>query len=39
MKDMLVKFYELPKECVEFEKLKKQIDFRRPLVAEKYFRV
>ena len=36
MKDMLVKLYDLPKECVEYEKLKKQIDFRRPLAAEKY---
>ena len=36
MKDMLVKLYDLPKECVEYENLKKQIDFRRPLAAEKY---
>ena len=36
MKDMLVKLYDLPKECIEYEKLKKQIDFRRPLAAEKY---
>ena len=36
MKDMLVKLYELPKECVEYQKLKKEIDFRRPLAAEKY---
>ena len=36
MKDMLLKLYDLPKECVEYEKLKKQIDFRRPLAAEKY---
>ena len=33
---MLVKLYELPKECVEYQKLKKEIDFRRPLAAEKY---
>ena len=36
MKDMLVKLYELPKECIEYQKLKKEIDFRRPLAAEKY---
>ena len=36
MKDMLVNLYELPKECVEYQKLKKEIDFRRPLAAEKY---
>ena len=36
MKDMLVKLYELPKECVEYQKLKKEIDFRRPLAAEKH---
>ena len=36
MKDMLVKLYDLPKECVEYENLKKQIDFWRPLAAEKY---
>ena len=33
---MLVKLYELPKECVEYQKLKKEIDFRRPLAAEKH---
>ena len=36
MKDMLVKLYELPEKCVEYDKLKKEIDFRRPLAAEKY---
>jgi len=36
MKDMLVKLYELPEECLEHQQLKKEIDFRRPLSAEKY---
>ena len=36
MKDMLVKLYELPEKCEEYDKLKKEIDFRRPLAAEKY---
>ena len=33
---MLVKLYELPEECLEHQQLKKEIDFRRPLAAEKY---
>ena len=36
MKDMLVKLYDLPEVCLELEELKKTIDFRRPLAAEKY---
>ena len=36
MKDMLVKLYDLPEVCSELEELKKTIDFRRPLAAEKY---
>ena len=35
MKDMLVKLYELPEKCLELDKLKKDITFRRPLAAEK----
>ena len=33
---MLIKLYELPEECTEYQQLKKDIDFRRPLAAEKY---
>ena len=36
MKDMLVKLYELPNKCIEYDNLLKEIDFRRPLAAEKY---
>ena len=36
MKDMLVKLYELPNKCIEYDNLIKEIDFRRPLAAEKY---
>tara|TARA_B100000959_G_scaffold219534_1_gene231867 strand:+ start:345 stop:824 length:480 start_codon:yes stop_codon:yes gene_type:complete len=36
MKDMLVKLYDLPEVCLELEELKKTIDFRRSLAAEKY---
>ena len=36
MKDMLVKLYDLPEVCSELEEIKKTIDFRRPLAAEKY---
>ena len=35
MKDMLVKLYDLPKKCKEFNYLSKTISFRRPLAAEK----
>ena len=35
MKDMLVKLYDLPKNCKELEELSKKISFRRPLAAEK----
>ena len=35
MKDMLVKLYELPEECVEYQKQKNKIDFRSQLSAEK----
>ena len=35
MKDMLVKLYNLPKNCKELEELSKTISFRRPLAAEK----
>ena len=35
MKDMLVKLYDLPKNCKELDKLSKKISFRRPLAAEK----
>ena len=35
MKDMLVKLYDLPKNCKELEELSKTISFRRPLAAEK----
>ena len=36
MKDMLVKLYELPNKCIEYDNLIKEIDFRRHLAAEKY---
>ena len=32
---MLVKLYDLPKNCKELEELSKKISFRRPLAAEK----
>ena len=35
MKDMLVKLYDLPKNCKELDELSKKISFRRPLAAEK----
>ena len=35
MKDMLVKLYDLPKNCKELDELSNKISFRRPLAAEK----
>ncbi|HJO70183.1 MAG TPA: GNAT family N-acetyltransferase [Flavobacteriaceae bacterium] len=35
MKDMLIKLYDLPKNCKELDELSKKISFRRPLAAEK----
>jgi predicted N-acetyltransferase YhbS len=36
MKDMLVRLYELPGTCIELDQLRHEVDFRRPLAAEKY---
>ena len=38
MKDMLVKLYDLPKNCKELDELSNKISFRRPLAAEKSIR-